>query len=185
MPFVDGTFDAIVATFPAEYVTSPEYPDSLSYLKEYPNMVVLRTFSKAYGLAGIRVGYGICSRDLAKYFNAVIGPFDVNGIAQAAAAAAINDMEFVTRSYEMNQQGKAFLYSTFEYMDLQYIKTESNFIMVNIRSDDKAVFEELLKRGVIVKPGSSLGMPGFLRVSIGSMEQNVKFIGALKSVLGR
>jgi histidinol-phosphate aminotransferase len=83
----------------------------------------------------------------------------------------------------MNKEGKAFLYGAFEYMDLQYIKTESNFIMVNIRSDDKAVFGELLKLGVIVKPGSSLGMPGFLRVSIGSMEQNMKFIKALKSVL--
>lgn len=166
-----------------EYVTDDRFPDSLSFIDKYPNMVVLRTFSKAYGLAGLRVGYGICCSELAKYFNAVIGPFDVSLVAQAAAAAAIKDTEFIKKSREVNIKGRDYLYQKFESMGLPYIKTQANFIMVNTKIDDKFVFNELLKRGIIVKPGSSLNMPGFIRVTIGTMEQNEKFIDKLKEIL--
>jgi histidinol-phosphate aminotransferase len=166
-----------------EYVTAHDYPDSLSMLSQHPNMVVLRTFSKVYGLAGLRVGYGICSPELAKYFNAVIGPFDVSLPAQAAAAAAIGDEEFVSRSREVNSLGKEYLYSEFDAMGLPYIRTQANFLMVKVPDDDRKVFTELLKRGIIVKAGSALGMPGYLRVSIGTRPQNEKFIEALFQIL--
>jgi histidinol-phosphate aminotransferase len=163
-------------------VNRSNYPDTLSELSNYPNMVILRTFSKAYGLAGLRVGYGICSSYLAGYFNRVLGPFDVNAVAQAAAIAALKDSEFAQKSIELNEKGKRYLYSEFDSMGLPYIETHANFIAVNVLSDDNTIFKELLKRGIIVKPGSALGMPGFIRVSIGTMEDNKKFIEALKAV---
>lgn len=163
-------------------VNSSNYPDTLSMLPNYPNMVILRTFSKAYGLAGLRVGYGICSSELAEYFNRVLGPFDVNAVAQAAAIAALKDSEFVEKSVELNEQGKKYLYSEFDSMGLPYIETHANFIAVNVLCNDNIIFKELLKRGIIVKPGSALGMPGFIRVSIGTMEDNKKFIETLKAI---
>jgi histidinol-phosphate aminotransferase len=166
-----------------EYVTSDDFPDTLSCLNKYPNMVLLKTLSKAYGLAGLRIGYGICSRDLARHFNSVIGPFDVNLPAQVAAVSALKDREFIKRTYEHNRQGKEYLYSRFTAMGLPYIKSEANFIAVNVMTDDNIVFQKLLKKGVIVKSGSSLGMPGYLRVSIGTMEHNKKFIEALEDIL--
>lgn len=166
-----------------EYVTDKDYPDSLVYLKNHPNMVILRTFSKAYGLAGLRVGYGICSSGLAKYFNAIIGPFDVNLVAQTAASAAVDDNEFIEKSRKVNTEGREYLYKELGLLGFPYIKTQANFIMFNTLADDVKVFNELLMKGVIVKSGSSLKMPGYLRVSIGSMEQNEKFVKVLKEIL--
>jgi histidinol-phosphate aminotransferase len=165
-----------------EYVASGDYPESLSYLPDYPNMVILRTFSKAYGLAGLRVGYGVASSELAGYFNAISGPFDVNLIAQTGACAALDDSEFLRKTRETNDLGREYLYREFESMGLPYINTETNFIMVKTPADDIKVFNELLKRGIIVKSGTSLKMPGYLRVTIGSMEQNEKFISKLKEI---
>lgn len=166
-----------------EFAEGEDYPECVRYIDRYQNLVVLKTFSKAYGLAGLRVGYGICCSELAKYFNAVGGPFDVNLAAQYAAVAALYDTEFVKRTRDINREGREYLYSEFENMGLSYIKSGANFIAVNVNCDDKYIFNELLKRGVIVKPGSSLGMPGFLRVSIGTMRENKIFIDTLKSLL--
>lgn len=168
-----------------EYVTDEEYPESLSLISKYPNLVVLRTFSKAYGLAGLRVGYGICNKELAKHFNAIIGPFDVNIIAQAAASAAIEDAGFIQKSFEMNSESKEYFYKELDSIGLSYIKTQANFMMIKVIPDDYSVFLELLKKGIIVKAGSTLKMPGYLRVSTGTMEQNKKFIEALKEVLNK
>lgn len=166
-----------------EFAEGEDYPECLRYIDRFHNLVVLKTFSKAYGLAGLRVGYGICSSELVKYFNAVGGPFDVNLAAQYAAVAALGDADFVAKTREINSEGKRYLYSRFENMGLSYIPSEANFIAVNVNCDDRHIYSELLKRGVIVKPGSSLGMPGFLRVSIGSMRENRIFIDTLKSLL--
>ncbi|MFD3155741.1 histidinol-phosphate transaminase [Haloimpatiens sp. FM7330] len=166
-----------------EYVTDSNFPDSLDYFKEHPNMVILRTFSKAYGLASLRCGYGIAHEELVGYFNRVIGPFDVNLFAQQAAAAAMQDEKFIQKVHEVNKQGKEYLYSEFDKLGLPYIKTNANFIMVDTKTDDKQVFEKLLKQGLIIRPGHLLGMPGWMRVTVGTKDQNVKFIEALKKSL--
>jgi histidinol-phosphate aminotransferase len=165
-----------------EYVTDEEYPDSLSLLDKYPNMIILRTFSKAYGLAGLRCGYGIANEEMVKYFNTVAGPFDVNLFAQKAAVAAIEDTEYLKLVYETNKIGKEYLYNEFRKLGLQYIETNANFIMVNTRLDDKLVFNNLLKKGIIIRPGHLLGMPNWMRVTIGTQEQNEAFIKALTEV---
>ena len=162
-----------------EYVTSKEFPNGLEFLKDYPNMIVLRTFSKAYGLASLRCGYGIASEELAGYFNRVIGPFDVNLFAQKAAFIALGDEEFLKEVIETNIRGKAYMYEQFKLMGLPYIETNANFVMVDTKADDKEVFNKLLAKGVIVRPGHLLGMPGWLRVTIGTAAQNELFIKVL------
>lgn len=166
-----------------EYVTDKDYPDSLSLLPSYPNMIILRTFSKAYGLASLRCGYGIASKELGGYFNRVIGPFDVNLFAQKAAVAALEDQEFIDLVHKTNKDCKEFLYEEFEKLGLEYINSNTNFIMFNAKTDDVKLFNDLLKRGVIIRPGSFLGMPGWVRVSIGTKAQNIVFIEALKASL--
>lgn len=166
----------------AEYVTDPCYPDSLCLFKKFPNMIILRTFSKAYGLASLRCGYGIAHEELVQYFNTVLGPFDVNLFAQKAAAAALKDEEHLRLVQKTNKLGKEYLYGKFKKLDLEYIETNANFIMVRSRLDDKLVFNELLKKGIIIRPGFLLGMPGWMRVTIGTQSQNEAFIKALREV---
>lgn len=162
-----------------EYVTSQEFPNALEFLDDYPNMIILRTFSKAYGLASLRCGYGIASAELTSYFNRVIGPFDVNLFAQKSAVAALKDQEFLKLVVETNVRGKEYLYEQFKLMDLPYIETNTNFVMMNTKIDDSEVFDKLLRKGIIVRPGHLLGMPGWLRVTIGTKKQNELFIKAL------
>lgn len=166
-----------------EYVDDPDYPQTIPLLGKYPNMIILRTFSKAYGLAGLRVGYGIANENIAKYINAVVGPFDVNLIAQNAALAALKDKEFLRKVVELNKKSREYFYKEFKSIGLEYIESQANFVMVDLKADDKMVFNELLKRGVIVRPGHLFDMPGWIRVSTGRMEQNERFISALKEVL--
>jgi len=166
-----------------EYVTSEEFPDAMEFLNDYPNMIILRTFSKAYGLAGLRCGYGIASAQLTSYFNRVIGPFDVNLYAQRAALEALKDEEFLKLVIQTNVDGKKYFYEQFKLMKLPYIDTNTNFIMVNTKIDDKEVFDKLLKKGIIVRPGYLLGMPGWLRVTIGTEKQNKLFVNALSESL--
>lgn len=166
-----------------EYVTDRAYPDTLKLLDKYPNIIILRTFSKAYGLAGLRCGYGIGNEEIVKYFNTVVGPFDVNLFAQRAAEAAINDKEYLKLVHETNIAGRDYLYAEFKKIGLEYIETNANFIMFSSPIDDKLVFNELLKRGIIVRPGFLLGMPGWIRVTIGTIEQNEAFICALTNIL--
>lgn len=166
-----------------EYVTDDRYPVTIPLLEKYENMIILRTFSKAYGLAGLRLGYGIASEEITQHMNTIIGPFDTNIIAQAAAIAALKDQEFLKRVVDENKRGKLYFYKEFERMGLEYIVTEANFIMVNINTDDKVVFQALLRRGIIVRPGHLFGMNSWLRVSIGTMEQNMRFISELEKIL--
>lgn len=166
-----------------EYVTDKNFPNSLELLPKYPNMVVLRTFSKAYGLASLRCGYGIVHKELGEYFNRIIGPFDVNLFAQKAAIAALEDEAFLNLVFETNLKGREYLYGELDKMKLPYAKTNANFIMTNTLVDDKIVFDRLLKAGIIVRPGHLLGMPGWMRVTIGTEVQNHKFIKALKEIL--
>ena len=166
-----------------EYVQNSNYPRSVELLNEYDNIIVLRTFSKIYGLAGLRVGYAISNENIIAFLNRVRGPFNVNAAAQAAAAASLNDQEFVQDSIKINQEGKQYLYRAFKDMGLEYIPANGNFIMVNVEKDSLQVFKDLLLKGVIVRSGDIFDMDNWLRITIGTPEQNTVLINALKSVL--
>ncbi|SMB92567.1 histidinol phosphate aminotransferase apoenzyme [Thermanaeromonas toyohensis ToBE] len=167
-----------------EYVTSPAYPDSLAYVRSgRPNVIVLRTFSKIYGLAGLRVGYGISQPEIIHALNRVREPFNVNFLAQVAATAALKDEIHVAKSREINREGKEFLYRELEALGLQFIPTEANFIFVDVGRDSREVFNRLLRKGVIVRTGDIFGYPTFLRITIGTPRQNQRLIASLREVL--
>ncbi|MDV4152580.1 histidinol-phosphate transaminase [Clostridium sp. AL.422] len=166
-----------------EYVTSEDYPDSLELIKSYPNMIILKTLSKAYGLASLRFGYGIANEKIVDYMNRVINSFDVNLFAQKAAVVAIEDEEFIDKVRFFNEQQRKSLFSEFEKMGLKYIESEANFIMVNVKGDDKPIHEYLLRHGYIIRPGYLLDMPGWIRVSLGTEDQNIEFCKLLRDAI--
>lgn len=162
-----------------EFADPKAFPESLSYVLEGKNVLVLRTFSKFYGLAGLRVGCGIAKPDLTKVMFRVKPPFNVNRLAQAGAVAALDDKKFADKTLQNNDEGKKYLYAEFDKLGLEYKKTESNFIFVNIKKPADELFLELMKKGVIVRPLTSFGLPQAIRVSIGTKEQCKKLLGAL------
>jgi histidinol-phosphate aminotransferase len=169
-----------------EYLAPELQYDSIAWVRRYPNLLVSRTMSKAYGLAGLRVGFGIAQPTLTDLLNRIRQPFNVNSMAQAAAVAALNDADFLTRSARLNTEGYRQLTSAFDALGLQYVPSYGNFVLVKVGSDDAAgarVNLALLKQGVIVRPVGSYGLPQWLRVSIGLPEENAAFIAALKTVL--
>jgi histidinol-phosphate aminotransferase len=185
--FLDKLPQGVLAVFDEayfEYVEDPEYPDSLDYFKAGRAVVCLRTFSKVYGLAGLRVGYGIMDSSLAGVLHRVRNPFNVNALAQAAAVAALGDADHLAAARKFNSDGKNYLHAEFDRMGLSYAASEANFVLVDIKRDAQAVFETLLKKGVIVRPGKFLGFPTHLRVSIGDQAGNQAFIKALEEILG-
>jgi histidinol-phosphate aminotransferase len=165
-----------------EYLPPNLRADTARWLQEFPNLVISRTFSKAYGLAGLRVGYGLAHADLIALFNRVRQPFNVNSLALAAAAAALNDDAFISESYDVNAKGMQQLTEAFKRMNLAFIPSYGNFVSVKV-GDAGVVFQKLLRAGVIVRPVASYGMPEYLRVSIGTTEQNKKFLDALTAAL--
>tara|TARA_B110001454_G_scaffold112702_1_gene105742 strand:- start:2433 stop:3605 length:1173 start_codon:yes stop_codon:yes gene_type:complete len=175
-----------------EYVNEADYCDGLTLLPKYPNLVITRTFSKAYGLASLRVGYGISSPEVADLMNRVRPPFNVNSFALAAAVATLNDEEYVAKSKAVNDEGMVYLTQSFDEMDLPYIPSVGNFISFEIPAliDQKAtkisaaeVNAQLLAVGVIVRPIANYEMPTYLRVSIGTPAENKTFIAKLKKIL--
>ena len=161
----------------------PEYrSDSLSWLKKYPNLLITRTFSKVYGLAGLRVGYAVGSAGVADMLNRVRQPFNVNSISLVAATAALDDREFVRKSYELNLAGMDQLTAGLKALGLEYIPSYGNFVTFKMR-DAKAVNAALLKAGVIVRPIAGYGMPDWLRVSIGLEAENARFLASLKQAI--
>lgn len=163
-----------------EFVTRDDYPkDALAYLPDYPNLLIMRTFSKAYGLAALRVGYTVASEEIIDHINRIRGPFNVNTLAQVAAIAALNDEVFLQRSYDVNAEGKQYLYKIFNELGLEFAPSETNHILVDIQKDAQEIFVELQKRGVIIRPIYGT----FIRVSIGTMEENVFFVEKLREVL--
>ena len=165
-----------------EYIPEAERVDSLALVKRFPNLVISRSFSKAYGLAGLRVGYGIAQPVLTELMARVRQPFNVNSLAQAAASVALFDDAFLAESAAVNHAGKQQLQSAFDELGLTYIPTSANFVLVRI-NNALQVNEALLKRGVIVRPVGSDGLPDWLRVSIGLEHENARFIEALKEIL--
>ena len=171
-----------------EYLPADCRYDSISWLKRHRNLVVTRTFSKAYGLAGLRVGYGLCDPKIADLLNRVRHLFNVNSLALAAAVAALADREFVEKGCEINSSGMRQLTDGFSALGLEYIPSVGNFVSFRVpRAHDKAragaVFQSLLRQGVIVRPVGGYGMPDHLRVTVGLPEENRKFLEALKVAL--
>jgi histidinol-phosphate aminotransferase len=169
-----------------EYLAADQQYESTAWVKRYPNLLVSRTFSKAYGLAGLRVGFGIAQPAITDLLNRIRQPFNVNSLAQAAAIAALGDTAFLERSARLNAEGYAQLTQAFDAMGLEYVPSSGNFVMVRVGDDDGAGARAnlaLLKRGVIVRPVGNYGLPQWLRISIGLPEENAAFIAALKTVL--
>jgi histidinol-phosphate aminotransferase len=167
-----------------DYVDDPQYPDSLALVKQGRPVIVLRTFSKSYGLAGLRMGYGVTTPVLADAMGRVREPFDVNSMAQAAAVASLQDPAQVERTKALSQESKQLMYEAFKQLGLAYTESYTNFVWVDVGRDCREVFLELLKRGVIVRTGDIFGAPTHLRVSTGTVEQTQRFAAALEEVLG-
>jgi len=167
----------------AEYVDDPEYPDSLALVRQGRLVIALRTFSKIYGLAGLRIGYGATTPALAAAMERVREPFNVSSVAQAAALASLDDGEQVTRTRALNRESRQYFCREFDRLGLRYTPSQANFVWVDVARDCRGVFEALLGRGVIVRTGDIFGAPTHIRVTTGTREQNRRFIAALEAVL--
>lgn len=165
-----------------EYLPPADRVDTAGWIKDFPNLVVCRTFSKIFGLAGLRVGYALAAPEIADLMNRVRQPFNVNNLALAAAVAALDDDEFVTASYELNRKGLAQIVAGLEKFGLEYIKPHGNFVTFKA-GDAAAVNQKLLQQGVIVRPVGGYGMPEWLRVTIGTEAENARFLEALTKAL--
>ena len=168
-----------------EYAEGQELPDGLAFLADYPNLLVSRTFSKAYGLAALRVGYAICSPLIADVLNRVRQPFNVNSLALAAACAALDDVDYLVASRKVNDAGMAQLESGFRQLGLDWIPSRGNFIAVDFARNAAPINQALLREGVIIRPVAGYGMPTFLRVSIGTEQENARFLDVLRQVLAQ
>jgi histidinol-phosphate aminotransferase len=169
-----------------EYLAAEHQYESTAWVRQYPNLVVSRTMSKAYGLAGLRVGFAIAQPEVTDLMNRIRQPFNVNSLAQAAAVAALNDQAFLRKSAEVNSAGYGQLTAAFDELKLSYVPSYGNFVLVKVGEDDGAgarVNLALLKKGIIVRPVGNYGLPQWLRISIGLPEENAAFIAALKTVL--
>jgi len=160
-----------------EYVSDPEYADSMKWFRKGKDILVLRTFSKVFGLAGLRIGYGIAKAEIIAEMNKLRLPFNTNSIAQVAALKALEDREHVGKSREINETGKTYLYRELERLGLSFVPTEANFIYMPVE-DSASLYDQLLQKGVIVRP---MG-PKALRVTIGLPEENARFIEALSTI---
>jgi len=167
-----------------EYLPDELASPTAAWLARFPNVVISRTLSKAYGLAGLRVGFGVAHPDVAEVMNRVRQPFNVNHLALVAAAAALDDTEFIARSRAVNAAGLAQLAAGFERLGLAYIPSRANFITVRV-VDAERIYRELLAAGVIVRPIAGYGLPQHLRVTVGLPEHNDRFLDALARALGK
>jgi histidinol-phosphate aminotransferase len=166
-----------------EFVNDPGVAQGIDLLPSFPLMVVLRTFSKLYGLAGLRIGYGFSSREVIDYMNRVRQPFNVNTLAQAAATAALDDETFVSRTLKLVKDGLSYLYDQLQEMGLETIPTETNFFLVKMPVPAKEVYEKMLREGVIIRAMDSYDLEQYIRVNVGLPEENERFIATLKKVL--
>ncbi len=166
-----------------EYALDPDHPTGIEHIEQGYPVISLRTFSKIYGLAGLRIGYGIAPAEIVADLNRVREPFSVNAMAQAAARAALDDEEHVERSRRMVDESRSQVAEGFAELGLKPVPDQANFYFVDLKVDSKEAFQALLKRGVIVRTGDIFGFPTFIRVTHGTAEQNTRFLAALKEVL--
>jgi histidinol-phosphate aminotransferase len=167
-----------------EYLEPADRADSVAWIERYPNLLVSRSFSKAYGLAALRIGYGVTSDAVADMLNRVRQPFNVNSLAQAAAVAALEDTAYVDESRAMNREGLVQLYRGFDALGLAYVRSHGNFVLVKV-GDAARIDKALLHKGVIVRPVAGYALPEWLRVSVGLPGENERFLSALREILGR
>lgn len=167
----------------AEYIHNIDYADGLALLKEFPNLIITRTFSKAYGLAGLRIGYSVSSSEVANILNRVREPFNVNTLAQLAAIEVLGDSEYLQQSIDINDAGRKQIEAGLKALDLEFIPSQGNFVTFDTQADAMVVYKKLLEKGIIVRPIVPYGMPQHLRVSIGLEAENNAFLMALKQVL--
>jgi histidinol-phosphate aminotransferase len=167
-----------------EFNESEDFPDSLGYIREgHKNILVMRTFSKVYGLAGIRIGYAFADEYLINHLNTIKEPFAVNRLAQIAGIAALQDEEFTKRSISETRFGKEYLYKEFERMGLFHVKSHTNFILVEIGSNTSQVIDRLMQMGVIIRPCTGYNLPTFARITVGNIDQNKRLIKSLEELL--
>ncbi len=186
--FLDGLPDHIIVILDEayfDYVSEADYPAGISLLRGGLNLIALRTFSKIYGLAGLRVGFAVAHEDLIGVMERVREPYPVNRFAQAAALAALRDEKHVKEVLLANEEGKAFLYAEFERLGIDYVPTQANFIFVDFKRDSQEMYHALLKEGVVIRPGSIWGYPTSARITIGTMDENRKFIEKLEGISRR
>jgi histidinol-phosphate aminotransferase len=167
-----------------EFALGPDFPDALSHVRQGHKVVVLRTFSKAASLAGLRVGYAIADPDAVALMNRIRQPFNVNALAQAAALAALDDENHVIECTRMIEAGKAYLYNEFKTLGVKYVPSRANFILVDVGRNAADIFQKLLHEGVIVRPMTSFGMETALRITIGTPDENRRLVKGLRAALG-
>lgn len=166
-----------------EFMDAEQQADSIGWVKCFPNVLVTRTFSKAYGLAGLRVGFGVAQKPMIEMMNRIRPPFNVNLLAQAAAAACVDDDAFLREVFLVNKKGRADLESFFAAQGLRYLPSNTNFILVHVGPQALSLQHELLARGIIVRPMTGYGLPEWLRISVGTPQENEKFMAAAKDLL--
>lgn len=163
-----------------EYADASDYPKSLELLEKHPNIIILRTFSKAYGLASLRVGYGIASTEIVELLNRVRNPFNVNTLAQVSAIASLKDQDFIRKVVTLNKEVKEYFYNELEKMNIPYLATQANFVMFDGKRPSDVLFEKFQERGYIIRP--AFGVPNWVRVTLGTMEQMEGFVNVLKEI---
>ncbi|MDF1741601.1 MAG: histidinol-phosphate transaminase [Verrucomicrobiales bacterium] len=181
--FMDKVPDHVMVIFDEAYHEFlHDAPDTLKYVREGRNVVIMRTFSKIQGLAGLRIGYGITTPEIAEVLHKCRQPFNTNSIAQAGAIAGLADADHQARTRDLNDEGLAFYHAAFEEMGLEYVPSFANFVLVKV-GDGDAVFSAMLKRGVIIRAMRSYKLPEWVRISVGTMPQNERCIATLKEIL--
>jgi histidinol-phosphate aminotransferase len=175
--------NVVIALDEAYYEFLPDPPNTLKYFRNHPNVIVLRTFSKIQGLAGLRIGYGLAHEDFIRLLQKTRQPFNVNSIAQAGALAGLRDDEYQSKTREVVRQGREYLQCEFDERKLEYVPSVANFILVKV-GNGKEVFQKLLRRGVIVRAMDEYKLPDWIRVSVGTPDQNRRFLVDLDQVLG-
>lgn len=168
-----------------EYVEIEDYPNTLDWIEKFPNLIVTRTFSKAYGIAGMRIGYAISNPDISELLNRVRQPFNSNALALDAALAALSDDEHLEKSFRLNKTGLSFLSSELRNRNLDFIPSVANFLCVDVNQEAGQIFNRLLQEGVIVRPLAGYQLPHHIRVTVGTESENNRFLAALDSVLKR
>lgn len=183
--FLEGIPEIVVVVDEAyiEFVRDKYCARGVDFLDTDTVVVTLRTFSKAYGLAGIRVGFGVMREEIARILNKVRQPFNVNSLAQAGAIAALGDEAFLKKTLNLVHEGLDFLYDSLERLGIKYFPTQANFFLIDVKRNADEVFESMLREGVIVRSMTSYGYPEYIRINVGLYEENVRFIKALEKVI--
>ena len=166
-----------------EIVNKKNYPNTLKFLRQKKNIIITRTFSKAYGLAGLRIGYGISQPKIAKCLNSVREPFNVNSLAQAAALKSLEDKKYLKRLRKTIIEGREFICENIKEMGLEFVPSVTNFVLINLKKDSTEVFKQLLRKGIIVRDMKNWNFKTYIRVTIGRKEENKKFINALRRII--